>query len=815
MCAGGSALTNPCGGGLLYSELLKEVPGRVRWLIPVVCGNDFYKRRRIVEFDPAWQVALEELCTLAKEKAQYTQFILGASAKTWKYTTWMSQEQWALYDSHVQKLCSVVESCGCVACTGAAELGMLGGLVIGDSIGHVSVRSEGLLFDSFCAWVINVVLWVEGLGAVDEGVEWPEQIEEVDDEAEQVVVKRELCEEVAQIPSVEGRAYGFVPMGRGEFSDYEGLLRSNSVLVDAPEEFEEALADEFFWVGLSWHAIAICVRVQMQLWLDDGWLVPARLRRGMPERAMRKHEEGCARCESSDSLVEVLLSGRYASQLKSVSRATCSVCGFVGETCRKNWLKGEARKQDRRVFCAVCLQAEYNLEHAYRVVSDCVLGKGAFGVVRRGFHVGCFESCAVKAVGLNDAAREELELQEALQHPNVCRVFDSIESRSMMHLALEFCDAGDLKAVMKEAPTGLLAMDEVRGFLGDLLDAVSYMHSYGLVHRDIKPANLLLKEELWEARPVLKLADFGLAARCVQGGCLKGWGTVPYMSPEQLLGYCNEYCDMWACGCVFAEMLLGEILVPQACWGDNSKALKHLRSGGVEAKLDLAFLRVVCEEGGAELLQQLFMFEWSSRLDAEDALASPFFKGRRVRAGKAVNVAYGGACDDCKGPPQFVPSPWLPQWSEEHAAWCYKRAGRNGCFHSTFECRPSCIQCGKCAGVRSSSVSGSSTFSRARECMRFRGSDGLPVLFSETSWSFQFLLLLVVTTVVVVALLLTRASLFCSLKSLWLLEKWIAVTPRVMLDARAAMPARKKVTCPVRQYRTWFHPGRCTGARSV
>ena len=175
VCAGGSALTTPCSGGLLYSELLKEVPGRVRWLIPVVCGNDFYKRRRIVEFDSAWKDAVEELCTLAKEKAQYTQFVLGASAKTWKYTTWMSKEQCARYDSHVQELCSVVTSCGCVAVTGADELGLLGGLVIGDSIGHVSVRSEGLVFDSFCAWVINMVLWVEGLGAVDEGVVWPAQ----------------------------------------------------------------------------------------------------------------------------------------------------------------------------------------------------------------------------------------------------------------------------------------------------------------------------------------------------------------------------------------------------------------------------------------------------------------------------------------------------------------------------------------------------------------------------------------------------------------------------------------------------------------
>ena len=73
------------------------------------------------------------------------------------------------------------------------------------------------------------------------------------------------------------------------------------------------------------------------------------------------------------------------------------MCGFVGATRRKNWLKGDARKQDRRVFCTVCLQAEYNLEHEYRVASDCVLGKGAFGVVRRGFHVGLAEKCVVKA----------------------------------------------------------------------------------------------------------------------------------------------------------------------------------------------------------------------------------------------------------------------------------------------------------------------------------------------------------------------------------------------------------------------------------
>ena len=93
VCAGGSALSNPVSGGLLYSELLREVPGRVRWLIPVVCGNDFYKERRIKKFESAWITAVEALCASAKEKAQYTQFVLGASAKTWDYTSWMKKEQ--------------------------------------------------------------------------------------------------------------------------------------------------------------------------------------------------------------------------------------------------------------------------------------------------------------------------------------------------------------------------------------------------------------------------------------------------------------------------------------------------------------------------------------------------------------------------------------------------------------------------------------------------------------------------------------------------------------------------------------------------
>ena len=126
----------------------------------------------------------------------------------------------------------------------------------------------------------------------------------------------------------------------------------------------------------------------------------------------------------------------------------------------------------------------------------------------------------------------------------------------------------------------------------------------------------------------MKLADFGLAVVCAKGGFLEGSGTVPYMSPEQLLDSCNESCDMWACGCVFAEMLMGEELVPRACWDDSAKALRLMRRGGLEVRVDSAFLRLVDEEGGPQLLQHLLTYEWSSRLIAKDAVRSAFFHGR-------------------------------------------------------------------------------------------------------------------------------------------------------------------------------------------
>ena len=111
----------------------------MRWLVPVVCGNDFYKCGRVVDFGSSWLTAVEEFCVLAAGKAERTLVVVGGSAAAWQYDKKFSKQQCVLYDSHVEKVRVHFVACGVAATTGEAELL---GLELGDRIGHVSVRSE-------------------------------------------------------------------------------------------------------------------------------------------------------------------------------------------------------------------------------------------------------------------------------------------------------------------------------------------------------------------------------------------------------------------------------------------------------------------------------------------------------------------------------------------------------------------------------------------------------------------------------------------------------------------------------------------------
>ena len=176
--------------------------------------------------------------------------------------------------------------------------------------------------------------------------------------------------------AASSRNYGYVPMRPGDFTRVDQALRVDGMLADAPDEYLEVLEHEPFWKGLSWHYIAQCVHVQLVYWADEGWAVSSRLRLGLQQRAMEKHETGEAPCSGSAELLEVLLPGSCLAKLSKVARHACSSCGSMEATRRRTRLPGSFGARDKRVFCPRCLvlaTAEDSVQHS-DAVEDWMAG---------------------------------------------------------------------------------------------------------------------------------------------------------------------------------------------------------------------------------------------------------------------------------------------------------------------------------------------------------------------------------------------------------------------------------------------------------
>ncbi|HEU4374691.1 MAG TPA: serine/threonine-protein kinase [Telluria sp.] len=204
------------------------------------------------------------------------------------------------------------------------------------------------------------------------------------------------------------------------------------------------------------------------------------------------------------------------------------------------------------------------IEHLGKYRIDGVLGKGAMGVVYKAFDPHIERIVALKTIRkelFSEGQQEELigrfktEAQAAgrLQHPNIVMVYDYGEDSESAYIAMEFVEGTPLNALM--APDKPTALPRVAAWMHDLLLALEYAHSRGVVHRDIKPANLLIT-----AAAHVKVSDFGIAriesSTLTQTGSMVG--TPSYMSPEQFRGEpVDGRSDVFSAGIVLYQLLTG------------------------------------------------------------------------------------------------------------------------------------------------------------------------------------------------------------------------------------------------------------------
>ncbi|XP_029932598.1 serine/threonine-protein kinase MARK2 isoform X3 [Myripristis murdjan] len=247
----------------------------------------------------------------------------------------------------------------------------------------------------------------------------------------------------------------------------------------------------------------------------------------------------------------------------------------------------------------------------YRLLKT--IGKGNFAKVKLARHVLTGKEVAVKIIDktqLNSSSLQklfrEVRIMKLLNHPNIVKLFEVIETDKTLYLVMEYASGGEVFDYL--VAHGRMKEKEARAKFRQIVSAVQYCHQKCIVHRDLKAENLLLDADM-----NIKIADFGFSNEFTLGNKLDTFcGSPPYAAPELFQGkkYDGPEVDVWSLGVILYTLVSGSLPFD----GQN---LKELRERVLRGKYRIPFyMSTDCEN----LLKKFLILNPSKRGSLEQIM---------------------------------------------------------------------------------------------------------------------------------------------------------------------------------------------------
>ncbi|XP_063390344.1 MAP/microtubule affinity-regulating kinase 3-like [Cydia fagiglandana] len=241
------------------------------------------------------------------------------------------------------------------------------------------------------------------------------------------------------------------------------------------------------------------------------------------------------------------------------------------------------------------------------------IGKGNFAKVKLAKHVPTGKEVAIKIIDktqLNPGSLQklfrEVRIMKMLDHPNIVKLFQVIETEKTLYLVMEYASGGEVFDYL--VLHGRMKEKEARAKFRQIVSAVQYCHQKRIIHRDLKAENLLLDGEM-----NIKIADFGFSNEFTPGAKLDTFcGSPPYAAPELFQGkkYDGPEVDVWSLGVILYTLVSGSLPF-------DGSTLRELRERVLRGKYRIPFyMSTDCEN----LLKKFLVLNPGKRASLESIM---------------------------------------------------------------------------------------------------------------------------------------------------------------------------------------------------